>query len=141
MQRKTFAASLPPLAMLALTILAPGHCLAGPPEGPSGRMVLAPDEVGDGLRKYWAERDEGARIWLLSKLARSRDPRVGIALGEALGDTSYLGVRAAAAYAILYHHIGWQGGRPGAELAIESASEWWKENKADLRRRAKGLPR
>jgi hypothetical protein len=51
MSRTTYAL-LPLLTALALP---PGEAIAGPPEGPSGRMVF--DEVADGLRKYRAVDD------------------------------------------------------------------------------------
>jgi len=36
--------------------------VAGPPEGASGQMVLAADEVVDGLRQCRGERDSGKRM-------------------------------------------------------------------------------
>jgi hypothetical protein len=130
-----------PLTLGLLAGLTPGSALAGPPEGPSGRIVLAPDEIADTLRKYRVAKDEGKRRELLDKIASTRDPRVAVALGEALGDSSR-DVRYLAAYGIVYDQTGWNILRePNGPLAIEWASKWWKENEADLRRRAKALPR
>src|SRR5262249_15980430 len=97
--------ALLPLAMPA--VLAP-PAVAGPPGGVSGRMVYV-DEVADGLRKYRAARDDGKRAELLGKLARTRDPRVAVALGEALHDPSP-DVLVRAAYGIVRYHTGWHSG-------------------------------
>jgi hypothetical protein len=131
MPRKTFAAVLPFLAVLAL--LSPGMAVAGPPEGVSGKMVY--DEVADGLRKYRKEKDCQKRLQWMVKLAPTRDPRVAIALVEAhpagstcmvqedilLMDYFVRGTR--------FHH--------GDSMYVDG---WWEANEADVRRRAKQLP-
>jgi hypothetical protein len=76
--RRTFAAVL--LATLAL--LAPVTALAGPPEGASGKMAF--DRVGAGLDRYRKEKDPAKRLGWLTRLAPTRDPRVAVALGEAM---------------------------------------------------------
>jgi hypothetical protein len=80
MPRKTLAAVLPLLAVLVA--LTAGKTVARPPEGVSGRMVLLPDLVADGLREYRRETDVGRQFEWLDKLASTRDPRVAVALGE-----------------------------------------------------------
>jgi hypothetical protein len=149
---KTFAAFVVPLLLAALALLAPGKVVAGPPDGPSGRMVL--DEVSEGLRKYRKAKDVEKRIDLLWKLAPTCDPRVAVALGEALEKYAKLAAsptdeeeveklgrsadRLLNEYYVprtrLYH---FQTG-PGPTYWVE---DWWKANKADLRRRAAQLPR
>ena len=83
MSRTTFAAVLPLLAVLALTL--PGKAVAGPPEGVSGKMVF--DEVANALRKYRKETDHDRRVRWLRKLAPMCDVRVALALGDAWGDS------------------------------------------------------
>src|SRR5690242_17479371 len=80
-------ALLPLLLLASLRVLAPAS-LAGPPDAPSGRLAL--DEVADGLRKYHKEKNRAKRLEWLRRLAPTGDPRVGVALGEAL---EALGVR------------------------------------------------
>ena len=124
------------LALAPLALLAPvPPATAGPPEGPSGRMVL--DEVADGLRRYRLEADPARRRAWLRRLAPAGDARVALALGEALADADpeYL-----AAWLLCEHYV------PDATPAFPSlaqvpAAEWWEQNEADLRRRAKELPR
>src|SRR5438309_980167 len=98
MPRRLFTRPL--LALLA--VLSPGPvALAGPPEAVSGRMVL--DEVADGLRRYRNEGDVGKRMEILWRLAPTGDPRVAVALGEALSDPSP-GVRLSAGHALTRHY-------------------------------------
>ena len=78
MTRTTFAAVLPLLTVLALTL--PGEAIAGPPEGVSGKMVL--DEVAEGLRRFRRDEDWIKRLRLLERLAPTQDPRVAVLLGE-----------------------------------------------------------
>ena len=69
MPRATFAAAFPLLAVLAVVLALPGKAVAGPPEGVSGKMVLTPDEVADGLRRYRHALDPATRLALMQKLA------------------------------------------------------------------------
>jgi hypothetical protein len=139
---RTFAAAVL-LAVLAL--LVPGTAPARPPEGTSGKMVLERDQVedvADVLRSYRKERVLAKRIKLLSKMARTHDPRVAVALGEALSDPNK-DVQVQAAFGILYNQqedfdIDFS---PKEPLAIEWASKWWQKHKVDLRRRAAQLPK
>ncbi len=133
------------LALLAWVAVLPAPLAAGPPEGPSAKMALAPDEVADGLRKYRNAKNEAKRLRLLDKLARTRDPRVAVALGDALSDPS-CDVQATAAIGILFHQAGGftqyiAPKIPTTEQVIAVARDWWKENESDLRRRAKALAR
>jgi hypothetical protein len=123
--------SLLALARLAVLALMPA---AGPPEGMSGRMAL--DEVADGLRKYQKEKDAKRRRAWLERLAQTRDVRVAVALGEAMGDAD---LREAPYHLMLLHFASDLTG-DGQGLLAEVA-RWWGKNEADLRRRAKELPR
>jgi hypothetical protein len=116
---------------------------AGPPEGPSGRMEL--DEVADGLRRYRKETDAAKRARWLEKLAPTKDPRVGVALGEALGAEGtglWYGTSLQCTAADLYHRYfsatkfvyrSWE--------VVSIAQSQWKKEEADLRRRVSKLPR
>jgi hypothetical protein len=134
--RGTFAAGFVLLLAVALTMLAllpPGKAVTGPPEGVSGKMAF--DRVPDGLRMYRKEKDEGKRAMWLIRLAPTSDPRVALALGEALDDPS-LGV--VSSILLRSYYVPFDAARDNRARPIE---EWWKDNKADLRRRAKQLPR
>ncbi len=100
-----------PKAVLALLVVlaAVSAPFALPPEAPSGAMVLSRGDVDEALRKYRTAKDEEKRLELLDKLAPIRDPRVTIALGEALSDPS-IRVRVRAAYGISDYHTGWCAG-------------------------------
>jgi hypothetical protein len=123
--------------LLALLLLLPGQALAGPPEGVSGRMAL--DEAADGLRQYRREADSRRRADCLKRLAPTGDPRAAVALGEALSDRSQP-VSAAACDGLVDHYA------PRALLEQFgerwlTARQWLRVNEAELRRRAKELPR
>ena len=60
------------MLLVALTFLALGRAFAGPPEVASGRMVLLPDRVSEGLRQY---RKEKARASDLAAQGNGLDPR------------------------------------------------------------------
>jgi hypothetical protein len=123
------------VALALLATLAP-PAFAGPPDGVSGRMVL--DEVADGLRRYHKETDETRRVEWLWKLARTRDPRVAVALGEAMRNGQYDRVRLHACWAI---EACYSRNLPGFPYnSIREAQRWWNANEADLRRRAQELP-
>jgi hypothetical protein len=125
--RRTFA------GLVLLTLVLPGWAVAGPPEWPSGKMAF--DTVADGLRKYRKEKDEERRVWWLHRLAPTHDPRVAVTLGEAMDRDHRLAPDEQwhAKGLLLKYYAGpdWSG-RVGA---------WWEQNEADLRRRAKQLPR
>jgi hypothetical protein len=127
------------LFVLALfVLLVPGRpVLAGPPEGPSGEMVL--DEVADGLRKYHKEKDTERRIDRLLELAPMSDPRVLVTLGEALGDPS-MEIRSLAVVLLASRDRHDDRVWPYTPERREAVMAWWKENEAELRRRAKQLP-
>jgi hypothetical protein len=130
---KTLAAFVPPLAALALVL--PGRAVAGPPEGASGRMVF--DEVADGLRKYRAEQDQEKRYERLRRLAPTHDPRIAVVLGESLD--SQEDILCVVACRLLDQHFV-TGPKPPARR-VHRVSDWWDAHEADLRRRAKQLPR
>jgi len=114
------------LALAPLALLAPvPPATAGPPEGPSGRMVL--DEVADGLRKCRAEQEPGKRFRWLERLAPTADPRVYVALLD-----------------FDYSDVPQPERRERAReivLVICGQSQWWGVDEDELRRRAKELPR
>jgi hypothetical protein len=134
MPRTLFAV---PLTLALLASLAPGSAVAGPPEGVSGKLVL--DKAGAGLDRYHKETDPARRAEWLTALAPTRDPRVAVALGEAL-ESSNKRIISAAVYALAYHYDTCVL-YPREETPDAAALRWWKANKADLYRRAKELPR
>ena len=121
-----------------LVLAQPGKSVAGPPEKISGKLVF--DEVADGLRKYRKEKDEKKRVKWLEKLAPTRDPRVAVAIGEGLDDSS--SCICDSAFSMLWSHYAYPGTRePWHQNEFEYwTRRWWKEHEADLRRRAKQLP-
>ncbi len=140
---RTFAEFVPPL-LATLALLSSGNVVAGPPEGASGKMVL--DKVSEGLRKYRKETDEDKRIYWLTKLAPSRDPRVALALWEAFaawkppvgGTMIYFPCEGHIA-AICLVKFRYAPMLPG-QSEYASLKQWWQANEADLRRRAAQLP-
>jgi hypothetical protein len=134
MSRTTFAL-LPLLAVLAL--LSPGKAVDGPPEGAAGKMVL--DEVADGLRKYGEEKDPAKRLGWLKRLAPSRDPRVGVALGETFWKVPEE-VWCGATQLVIRYYLKGEVENPGLGPGLRT-ERWWERNEADLRRRAAQLPR
>jgi hypothetical protein len=116
------------LPALALALLVPGRAAAGPPDGPSGRMDF--DEVAGALRRYHREEDVAKRVVWLEKLAPTRDPRVALLIGEFPPDdippTRYIALRR-----LLVRYYVPRG---------ERLDRWWRDNEADLRRRAMQLP-
>ena len=123
--------------LLAVSLLLAAPVFAGSPAGVSGKMVL--DKVEDGLRQYRRTRSPVARRKWLEKLVVTDDPRVGVALGEALEDGSR-GYVIPAARIIVEHYLHEPiEGRSEGYLETKAAI-WWFQNEADLRRRAKLLP-
>ncbi|HKI30561.1 MAG TPA: hypothetical protein VKA46_01620 [Gemmataceae bacterium] len=117
--------------LLGLTILFAGPvAVAGPPERPSAQTVL--DKVADGLLRYRKENDPARRRALLWTLAPIRDPRVALALGEVLASSELPFPEIAL---LAEFHLPEQ--KRGSTDAVW---DWWRENEADLRRRAKELP-
>jgi hypothetical protein len=116
---------------LLLALLGPlPAAIAGPPEPPSGRTAL--DEVADGLRRYRAQGDPERRRDLLAKLAPTGDPRVAVALGEVLASSP-----SPVAEVVLLSRYYLPADKRGSTDAVW---DWWRENEAELRRRAKELP-
>jgi hypothetical protein len=132
--RSVAAIRLLPLLPLFLS----GEAVAGPPDRASGRMVR--DEVAVGLSRYRRETDDSRRVEWLRKLAPTRDPRVGLALGEYLSDRSNpLPHQISVAWMLTEHFMS----SAGADDVVEqtkAARTWWEENGADLHRRARQLP-
>jgi hypothetical protein len=125
------------LLFAVLALLLQGRAVfAGPPEGVSGAMTL--DEVAEGLRRYRKETDPEKRIRWLEKLAPTRDPRVGVALGETFGQEPEAVWYCATQLVIRYYFT-----EPVANPEFDpgpKTDRWWKQNEADLRRRARELP-
>jgi hypothetical protein len=117
------------LKFALLAMLMGPMAFAGGPEKVSGQMVL--DEVADALRRYRREKDESKRIRWLVALAPTRDPRVAVALGEALPAAAGESPDAVFRATITYY---------GADDSIGGVYSWWAKNKADLHRRARALP-
>jgi hypothetical protein len=141
MRKTTSVAGLPLLAALALAVPPLSAAFAGPPEGAAGKMVLARDEVSEALAKYRHESDPHRRLALLTDLAGVRDPRVAVALGQALYDPD-AELRVQAAFGILHNQVEMKHKlMMRAREAENWAREWWAKNEADLRRRAAQLPR
>lgn len=120
-------------AFLLLTVpllLVKAPAVAGPPERPAARMTF--DEVADGLRRYRRENDPDRQLFLLWKLAPVRDPRVAVVLGERLrtSEFPYLELVLLARFQLPESKKG----------STDAVWDWWRENEADLRRRAKELP-
>ncbi len=126
--------------VLLLAVLSPGRAVAGSPEPTSGRMVLARDAVSESLAKYRRESDPHRRLALLTDLAATRDPRVAVALGQALYDHR-TEVRVQAAFGILFNQT---GEKPKKMLtpnqALNWARDWWAANEDELKRRSRRLP-
>jgi hypothetical protein len=103
-------------------------------------MALARDKVGEALRKYRRESDLHRRLALLADLAAVRDPRVAVALGQALYDPREE-IRTQAAFGILFNQSG-EGVKKmmTPRAALGWARDWWGAHEADLRRAAR-LPR
>jgi hypothetical protein len=145
--RRTFAGFVPPLlAALAFTALPLGTAVAGPPEGASGKMVL--DKVEDWVRHYRREKDDEKRSKMLDKLKQPVDARVLVVLGEEVekclalaeekGDLTLSGITA---MVLLGEWYGGNGKNAGLDVLVRTGKNWWRENRADLRRRARQLPR
>jgi hypothetical protein len=132
---RTTSAALPLLAALALL---PAEAAAGPPVGPSGRTAL--DPIEDGLRQLRAARTPEARRRWVKRLAKTHDPRVAVALGEALGDESPV-VSRRAAIELAWEYMPGPRDARSADRRLAEVDGWWKENEADLRRRAAQQPR
>ncbi len=118
-------------AVLLLTLFLLGPpAVAAPPEGLSTRMTV--DPVADGLRRYRRETDPVRRRALLRQLAPTGDPRVALALGEVLasGDFPFPEVSLLAEFYLPADKRG----------STDAVWDWWRQNEADLRRRAKELP-
>jgi hypothetical protein len=126
------------LSVLALFIvLVPARpALADPPERVSGKMVL--DEVVEGLMRYRYETDQDKRWDRLGELARTRDPRVAVVLGDLLDHGINSEQQQAAVIFIVQYHG--QKGPACLTGIVPPVHAWWKKNEADLRRRAKQLP-
>jgi hypothetical protein len=125
--------------LLTLPMLSPAKVAAGPPEGVSGKMVL--DEVSEGLRRYRQESNENERVMLLRKLSTTRDPRVGVAIGEYLsGGRGPFPHQISVAWMLTQHFMPSPICCDDVVEQTKAARLWWRENEADLRRRAKQLP-
>jgi hypothetical protein len=124
---------------LTLALSASDGAVAGPPERVSGKMVV--DEVSEGLYRYRRETDEARRVDWLSNLARSRDPRVCVAMGEYLSARNPFPHQVSVAWLLTEHFMPSPASYDDVVAQIRAARVWWQENEADCRRRAMQLPR
>jgi hypothetical protein len=135
---RPFVAFVLLLALLAL--LPMSRAVAGPPQSAPGRMVLERDEVSEALLRYRRESDPHRRLALLTDLAATHDPRVAVALGQALYDPRSE-VRTQAAFGILFNQSGQKVKKMlTPHQALDWAREWWAANEDDLKRLARRLP-
>jgi hypothetical protein len=123
--------------LVGLVLSSPGQTAAGPPDRPLGKMVL--DKVADGLRRYRMARTPESRIAWLRKLAPIRDARVAVALGESISSDD-IDVSRWAIGLVFTHYEAELPEVSGTSPISGMVFGWWKENEADLRRRAKQLP-
>jgi hypothetical protein len=112
---------------------------------------MAFDAVGTSLDRCQAEHDPQKRIRLLTRLVHTGDPRVAVALGEAMysdklslcyfaaiGFAEYAGIDLGEGYA-----NEWLKSKPDVrriEEGLVRARDWWHANQAYLRQRAKEVP-
>jgi hypothetical protein len=141
MPKTSFAACALVLFPLVGVMLSPlGKVAAGPPERVSGKMVI--DEVSEGLRRYRQTSDENRRVDWLRRLAPTRDPRVALAMGEYVCiQRNPFPQQISVAWLLTQHFM---PSPPDCDDMVEQirvARRWWELNEADLRRRAKQLPR
>ena len=144
---RMFAGFVLPLAVLAL--LSPGKTVAGPPEGVSGKMMLAADKVEEALRRYYATKNADTRAERLRTLPDIHDSRILSTLGDALNDREQV-VRFEAARLIvarLCNSSGDEGEIVPTERLVLTAKELWRQHQRDhefaaekARRRAEQLP-
>ena len=133
-------------AAIALLAAVP-PAAAGPPEGVSGRMAF--DEVADGLRKYHKETDPEKRLAWLQTLGATGDPRVALALVDAADNRNGDDLDCEAADILWWHYASPDAASRRGIVNLQalkaprgsSFRAWWQKNEADLRRRAKDLPR
>ena len=138
-----------PKTLLLVSLLAlvlPSQAVAGPPERVSGKMVL--DEAADGLRRYRQATTPAERLAWLAKLAPTKDPRVTVALGDAMANPDRDIEERRAAALVLARHLFPSPAVTKADdrsrlqdaVRICTAETWWIANKAEVRRRAEQLP-
>ena len=147
MQRTIVAtASLPLFAALAL--LPPGRAVARLPEGVSEEVIVF-DQVAEGLREYRKEKDPGKRLARLQTLGATGDPRVALALVDAANNRNGDDLDCEAADILWWHYASPDAASRRGIVNLQalkaprgsSFRAWWQKNEADLRRRAKELPR
>lgn len=104
---------------------------------------LRRDRLARQLQQFRDETSSEKRVDLLHEFARIQDPRVVVALMEAvqgeLAKGRYSAVLEIASSLLVYYHI------PKEELVgstkyWSAALIWWEKNEADVRRRAAALP-
>jgi hypothetical protein len=146
MRKTFFAAVVIPLAALAL--LSPSTAVGSPPEAPSGKTVLAPDEVADGLRQYRKECDWLKRLNWLKKLAPTGDPRVAVAIMDfsfsAVPEFDRSDAEHYTGFLLAYHFVArthFDHVQSDGKARVYDVGKWRSANEADIRRRAKQLSR
>jgi hypothetical protein len=133
----------------ALVLLSPGRVVAGPPERVTGKMMLVPDEVAEGLRKYRQEKNPEKRLALLATLGATGDPRVALALVDAANCSNGDDLDCEAADVMWWYYASPDAAAHRGRAYPDDVRPppgkgfrpWWKANEADVRRRAARLPK
>lgn len=135
--------------LAALVLLSPGWVVAGPPEWLTGKGMLAFDGVSEGLRKCRQEKDPKKRLACLQTLGATGDPRVALALVDAANNRNGDDLDCEAADVLWWYYASPAAadhrGRVNQDIPSPPRGKgfrpWWKENEADVRRRAARLPK
>lgn len=143
---RRFVAVVFPLA--ALTLMSPSTSVGSPPEALSGKTVLAPDAVADGLRQYRKECDWVKRLDWLKKLAPTGDPRVAVAIMDfsfsAVPESDRSDAEHYVGFLLARHFVAgtrFDRVQSDGKSRVYNVGKWRSANEADIRRRAKQLPR
>jgi hypothetical protein len=131
-------------AVVLMLALLPGQVVAGLPERISGVMVLD-QEVLAWLREYHAAKDEKTQLRLLRDLARTRDPRVAMVLGEWVvfgdfGRTDPKPIQIEAARLLCVNYLKRDVSTLPIHLLLLKAHLAWLADGEEIRARAKRLP-
>src|SRR5690606_12629388 len=119
---------IPPLAMaiLPLFALAPAPSAETPVSTQPRTAAQARGEVPGLIETYYTSTETARRTELLQQLARARDPRAAVTLGEALGDSDPA-IAAAAARGLADHFLEGGDALPPSQHA-RAALECWNQH-------------
>ena len=146
--RPALPLTVPTLLALAAWGFALCHWRVGPPPSP-GLPRAVNDPVAGELRQFRTLTEPGERVRAIARLGPIRDPRVTVALFEAVqaelekertGASDTQGVLLAASFALFECHI------PEAERLYDvkywtGDLMWWDTHEVEVRRQAASLPR